>query len=110
MGGLCWTNLGFIVKELSVPLHPETKTICDFFQIDPLKLISSGTLIIFTPHPDPLLENLQKESIPAFQIGTITDLKDKILVHANGENEIIESCPQDELWRITEKSTDVTSF
>jgi hydrogenase expression/formation protein HypE len=103
-------NLGFIVQELSVPLYPETKTICDFFQIDPLKLISSGTLIIFTPHPDPLLEDLQKESIPAFQIGTITDLKDKILVHANGENEIIESCPQDELWRITEKSTEVTSF
>ncbi|NLJ39050.1 MAG: hypothetical protein GX432_09860 [Candidatus Atribacteria bacterium] len=103
-------NLGFIIQEQSIPLRPETKTICDFFQIDPLKLISSGTLIIFTPHPEPLLEAFQKASIPGYLIGKITDSSDKILDLNNGKNELIESCPQDELWRIIEKSTDFTPF
>jgi len=101
-------NLGFTIKEQSVALQPETKIICDCYQINPLKLISSGTLIIFTPNPLPLLEDLQKASIPAFQIGIITNSNDKILIHTNGHNEIIDSCPQDELWRIMEKPSDFT--
>jgi len=97
-------NLGFTVYEQNIHLHPETKRICNTFQVDPLKLISSGTLIVFTPNPEPLLQDFRQQNISAFQIGIITNSPEKILVRSNGLKEEITDCPWDELWRMTEKS------
>jgi len=103
-------NLGFTIYEQPIFVPPETKIICDHYQLDPLKLISSGTLIIFLPNPDPLLEDLHQANITASCIGEVTQSQDKILTHTDGSTEMITTCPQDELWRITESPSYIPPF
>ena len=95
-------NLGFTINMQSIPLQPETRIICDRLQIDPLRLISSGTLIIFISSPEPLVRDLREINIPAYHIGTVTNSQDKILIHDDGSSQTISACPQDELWRISD--------
>ncbi|MEI6157169.1 MAG: AIR synthase family protein [Atribacterota bacterium] len=92
-------KLGFEIEESAIFIPPETRELCDFFGMDPLKLISSGTLIIFTDEPEPVMAHLTQAGIPSFQIGTIAREKDKIIKKPHGTRETITECPQDELWR-----------
>ncbi len=40
---------GVQVWEDKIPMEPETRKICEFFNIDPLRLISSGSMVIIVP-------------------------------------------------------------
>lgn len=95
-------GLGFEVEKSKIPVFPETQKIAAFFGIDPLRLVSSGTLLIFTPNPEPLLEALERAEIPASCIGRVGE-GGCFLIHENGFREEISECPQDELWRILEE-------
>ncbi|MBC7217542.1 MAG: hypothetical protein H5U36_05175 [Candidatus Caldatribacterium sp.] len=96
-------GLGFEVEEARVIVFPETRRIAEHFGCDPLRLISSGTLLIFTPDPKPLLAALSSASIPAAIIGRVTK-GPRVLIRRDGTWEEIAECPQDELWRLFEKS------
>lgn len=96
-------GLGFVVEENRVLVFPETEKITKHFGCDPLRLISSGTLLIFTPNPTPLLAALQEAAIPAAAIGWVTE-GSCLLFRRDGTREEIGECPQDELWRLFEES------
>ena len=95
-------NLGFVIEESKVFVFPETERLARYFGLDPLRLISSGTLLIFTPKPQPLLAALHEAGIPAGVIGQVTG-NSRVLLRRNGQREEILECPQDELWRILER-------
>lgn len=40
---------GVQVWEDKIPMEPETRKICEFFNIDPLRLISSGSMVVIVP-------------------------------------------------------------
>lgn len=40
---------GVQIWEDKIPMEPETRKICEFFNIDPLRLISSGSMVIIVP-------------------------------------------------------------
>ena len=92
-------GLGFEIEEEKILIYPQTQALVKLLNLDPLKLISSGTLLIFTPAPLPLLQAL-REVVPAEVIGRVTEEPTKIVIRRNGEREEIKECPQDELWRI----------
>lgn len=94
-------GLGFEVERSKIPIFPETQRISAFFDIDPLRLVSSGTLLIFAPDPKPLLEALEAAGIPASCIGRVSEER-CFLIHEDGFQEEISECPQDELWRVLE--------
>lgn len=96
-------GLGFTLEEGKVLLFPETEKIARYFGCDPLRLISSGTLLVFTPHPLPLLGALQDAGIPASVIGQVTE-NGGVLIRKDGTREEVTECPQDELWRLLEVS------
>ncbi len=96
-------GLGFEIEEEKVLVYPETRILAQLLNLDPLKLISSGTLIIFTPQPLPLLPAL-REVVPAEVIGKVKGDPAKILIRQSGEREEIKECPQDELWRIIQSA------
>lgn len=96
-------GLGFVVEEDKVLILPETEKVARHFGCDPLRLISSGTLLVFTPNPAPLLAALQEAAIPAAEIGRVTE-SGRLLLRKDGTREEIHECPQDELWRLFEES------
>lgn len=44
------SGCGAQVWRESIPVEPETDKICEYFGIDPLRLISSGSMVIIVPH------------------------------------------------------------
>lgn len=76
-----------------------TKKICDFFSINPMRLISSGTMLIVTQDPDKLLKDLHKEGIQANVIGIIKEEGYRII---NRLGEVSELTPPDadELFKV----------
>lgn len=97
-------NLGFAVEEERVFVFPETAVLARHFGIDPLRLISSGTLLIFTSSPQEVIVSLQQFSVPVFEIGRVTEDSQKLVRRKNGDIVEVKECPQDELWKIVERS------
>ncbi len=85
--------VGFCVDTEKIALREETKKICSALSVDPLQLISSGSLLITVSkkNSQSLLTNLRKSGVFTVKIGEITE----------GRN--LDPVIQDELWRISEE-------
>jgi len=95
------SKVGFEIYEENVIVREETEALAENLKIDPLKLISSGTLIaaIHREYADEAIKTLKKESIDASIIGYIKE-SGRTLIKRSGERIRIASPPIDELWRI----------
>lgn len=89
------SQVGFSVDVDKIPISRETRAICSALSVDPLRLISSGSLLITVPRDATslLVDLLAKEGIAVAVIGKIT------------EDRNLEPVKQDELWRILEELT-----
>ncbi|GFZ32474.1 hydrogenase [Clostridium zeae] len=93
------SNVGFKVYEDKMPVTAVTKKVCKAFNIDPLKLISSGSMIITTKNGEELVKLLMKNGINSTIIGNITN--DKGILVKELEGEVIVPQPErDELFSI----------
>lgn len=94
-------NLGIKICYDDIYIPDATKQICEHFKIDPLKLISSGTMLIICEKDSvtSLINKLKKYNIDAFDIGYFTKNLDKIL-EKNTRNIVIEPPLGDELYKI----------
>lgn len=94
------SKVGCNIYKDRISIAQETKDICEFLAIDPLKLISSGTMLI-TINPDkeePLIKSLDESGISASVVGEITEEK-RILIDNDKK---IELAPpeSDELYKV----------
>ena len=100
------SDCGFRVEVARIPVREATRAICAALQVDPLRLIASGALLIACPDAGPLLDALHQAGIPATAIGRLTEPSAaKLLVHPDGRAEPIDHLDRDEIYRITEKKT-----
>lgn len=95
------SNMGFKVYKEKMPISNITQRICRECSIDPLRFISSGSMLITTKNGNELIEILEKEGIKATIIGKIIKGKG-ILVDKNIEKEV-EPPERDELFVLEEK-------
>jgi len=94
------SGLGFRIYKDKLPITNITQKLCDLFKIDPLKFISSGSMLITCRNGQKLVEKLKENGIKAFLVGKIIK-EGKILVE--NEKEIkIHSVERDELFKIQE--------
>jgi hydrogenase expression/formation protein HypE len=93
------SGVGVEVEESLIPIWPETRAICNIFKLDPLKLISSGAMLITIPDGEKLVAKLKENGIKAAVIGKVTAGKKKVLRRRTGEVEIAKP-ESDELWRV----------
>ncbi|MGL6169590.1 MAG: hypothetical protein ACRC0Y_15035, partial [Fusobacteriaceae bacterium] len=72
-----------------------------FYKIDPLKLISSGTMLMIVAEEniDNLQSDLKKSNIISFVIGELTQNLNKVLIENGIEKEISEP-ESDELYKV----------
>lgn len=89
------SQTGFCVDVDRIFLLPETEKICSALDINPLHLISSGSLLITVPPENSrtLLKKLQAAHITSGIIGEITKERN------------LNPVKQDELWRILDELT-----
>jgi len=95
---------GLEVAEEDIPVAKETRRICSALRADPLKLISSGTLLVAV---DKGKEEIVSEAVAsvgshAAAIGRFK--RGKVLLSRGGRSTEVKGPPKDEIWRLHEKS------
>lgn len=92
------SNVGFKIFKDRLPISEITAKLCDLFNIDPLKFISSGSMIITCTDGYALVDELKNNGIEAAVIGEVTE-RAKILVENNNEYNVLPP-ERDELFNI----------
>jgi hydrogenase maturation factor len=92
------SGLGIEINAGAIPVRPETETICRHFGADPLKLISSGAMLIACPDGEAMMKGLGEVGIVATVIGRFTP-EGRWLIRDGARSEL-EASYRDELWRI----------
>ncbi len=109
-GGLqeiAWaSDVSVQVYEEKIPVYKETKAICGALNIDPLKTIGSGSLII-SAHPEKaekIVAALREKGVQASIIGRVRDKKDKSCIFRRDGTTLNLSKPiKEEIWGILGK-------
>ncbi len=96
------SGCGFIVDSSRVPIAEETRRICSTLNLDPLKTIGSGALIITTkpPRTRELIGKLEENGIHASEIGEMT-AKGQWLASSKGKLRIPRFV-REEIWKVLE--------
>ena len=92
------SNLGFKVYDDKMPISEITYKICEKLNIDPLKFISSGSMLITTTNGKGLAEKLKSKGIQATVVGNMTKASG-ILVKDETSSEVLPPS-RDELFSI----------
>ncbi len=95
-------RLGFRVYADRIPIREETLRICDFYGLNPLALISSGTLMIAAPRnrAEGILKALSERGINASVIGEFVEDPEMRVIIENGVERPLERPESDELWKV----------
>ncbi len=93
------SSVGIEVDISKIPIKQETIEICEFYNLNPYELISSGSLLIVLDKGNDLVAKLKEKGISAAVIGKTTTGQDKIAT--NGEYKRFLSPPKsDELYKL----------
>jgi len=95
------SGTGFRVYEELIEVAPETAEICRFFRIDPLKLVSSGSLLVVVDRrgSERVVSHLRRENVDAAVIGEVLpDRAKRILVSRDGREKDLPLPRTDDLW------------
>lgn len=94
-------NLGVEVYREKLEIARSTKAICDYYNIDPLRLISSGSMLLVVAKEkyEELGDKLTLEGIGWSNIGRLTNEKPKVIISGCFIKEI-EEPESDELYKV----------
>lgn len=94
-------NVGVLVEEDAIPILPECSEICGALGLDPLGLIASGSLLIAVAPEDvgKVADALDREGIPASEIGRITEPGDGFKMRSGGTVRDLPVFSRDEIAR-----------
>ncbi len=107
MYGALWeigsaSNVGLEIDLKKITIRQETVEICEFFDLNPYLLISSGCMLMGTFQGASLVEALKKEGIEAAVIGKVTEGHERI-VYNEDERRFLEPPKSDELYKVGNK-------
>jgi hydrogenase maturation factor len=93
------SKVGIEADIKKITLKQETVEICEFFDLNPYQLISSGVMLMVTDKANALVNELNKNGIPAAVIGRITEGNDRIIINED-EKRFLEPPKSDELYKV----------
>ncbi len=93
------SGVGLEIDLKKIPVKQETIEVCEFFNINPYELISSGCMLMASPDGNTLVRKLNKAGIHAAVIGKATTGNDRILRNEE-EQRFLEPPKTDELYKI----------
>ena len=99
------SGVGFLIHESRIAIRPETKLVCSALEVDPLRLMSSGCLLIAADKRKSSLitRRLRASGIHASVIGMVTKRRQgRRLISLTGKVQEISASERDELYRVIE--------
>ena len=90
---------GVSVNLRDIPVKQEIIELCNFLDINPYEMKSSGMLLMVTDDKDGLLKVLEDAGICAAAIGSISDDNDKVVINGE-EKRFLEKIKQDSIYKI----------
>ncbi len=92
-------GVGIEVDLKKIPIRQETVEVCEFFDLNPYCLTSSGAMLIVAGNGYDCAKALEESGIPAVVIGKTTDNNDKAVLN-EGEKRFLEAPKSDELYKV----------
>ena len=92
-------GVGLEIDLKKIPIRQETVEICEFFDLNPYKIVSGGCLLIATADGNGMILELEKAGIPATVIGKAIDSNDRVLLNED-ERRFLETTQTDELYNL----------
>ncbi len=96
-------GIGLSIEENLIPIAPETAIIVETLDVDPLKLLSSGSLLLSVDagKTDKIIKILQGIKVQASVIGEVKERSEgRVITRSDGAQKTIDPVRQDELFRI----------
>lgn len=93
------SGVGLSADLRSVPIRQETIEICEIFDVNPYKLLSSGSILLGIRGGDAFVQQLRREGIMAAVIGQ-TDSGNDRLLYSGGNARYLERPAEDEIKRL----------
>jgi hydrogenase expression/formation protein HypE len=96
------SNLGAIIQKNEISIAHVTNKICKIYNIDPLKLISSGCMLIIAEakSKNKLIDEMESQGIHISAIGEVTEAKNGLKLIVDGVFTEIEPPQSDELYKV----------
>ena len=93
------SGVGLEIDLKRIPIRQETVEICEFFDVNPYELISSGCMLMAAEDGNTLVQKLYQAGIPAVVIGKATEGNDRVIVNEE-ERRFLEPPKTDELYKV----------
>lgn len=93
------SKVGLEVDLKKILLKQETVEICEFYDLNPYMLISSGSMLIVTDKANLLVDSLKDKGITAAVIGRIKEGNDRVIINED-EIRYLEPPKSDELYKV----------
>jgi hydrogenase maturation factor len=96
-------SVGMSIEENLIPIAPETVIIAETLEVDPLKLLSSGALLLAVDEAkaEKILEALHGINVQASVIGDVRERSEgRVITRTDGSQKTIDPVRQDELFRV----------
>ncbi|MBD5539956.1 MAG: hydrogenase maturation factor [Lachnospiraceae bacterium] len=91
-------GVGLTVDLKKLPIKQTTVEICNYFDINPYELMSSGSMLIVADNGYDLVRELEREHIHGAVVGKITDSNDRVVINGE-ETRFLEPPKTDELYK-----------
>lgn len=96
------SNTGFVIDKEKIYIYPECKKLSNEFNLDPLRLIASGSLIIISApgESEKIVKSLRKNEIKSEIIGEVTAKKYGYKIVENGKKKSVKIPVVDEIGNV----------
>ena len=96
------SRMGAELWEQRIPIEPETKKICSFFHIDPLRLISSGSMVIIVSREkrDAMEQAMKEAGVSCAVIGKIREESYGIRLLSEKDSTEVAPPSADEIYKV----------
>ena len=93
------SGVGLEIDLKKIPIRQETVEICEYFDVNPYGLISSGMMLMASEDGNALVHALAEANIPATVIGKATEGNDRVIVR-DEERRFLDPPKTDELYKV----------
>lgn len=93
------SGVGLEIDLKKIPIRQETIEICEFFDLNPYKLVSGGSMLMAAENGSAIVQKIRKSGVEATIIGRATESNDRVLINGE-ERRFLETTQTDELWKL----------